>query len=230
MKSDVVLDKHKRIKGMPVPATMFIAVPIMIDGKVKAILTERFNPAEQFSSMLALGYIGLTGETYAFNSEAKLISKSRFTSQPEELNLLASDEDSILSIDLTSPYQAVAKEKDINVNRSDKLTYMASQALSGVNGFSLDGYLDYRGIAVWGAWLWDKDLGIGIATEIDQEEALNLIALNRFILLFVMAVMFVLMAGLVYIIMLFARRSTDYLILTKEKLEETVRQRTINLE
>ena len=36
----------------------------------------------------------------------------------------------------------------------------------------VEGYLDYRGIYVFGAWDWDPVLSVGIATEIDRSEAL----------------------------------------------------------
>ena len=43
--------------------------------------------------------------------------------------------------------------------------------INGKPGFDLNGYEDYRGNEVIGAWLWDNDLGIGLATEIDYIEA-----------------------------------------------------------
>ena len=35
------------------------------------------------------------------------------------------------------------------------------------------GYRDYRGVLVYGAWLWDGQLGLGLASEIDVAEALS---------------------------------------------------------
>ncbi len=43
--------------------------------------------------------------------------------------------------------------------------------LKGKPGFDLEGYKDYRGKNVVGAWLWDYDLGVGLTTEIDEIEA-----------------------------------------------------------
>ena len=37
---------------------------------------------------------------------------------------------------------------------------------------NVSGYRDYRGVTVVGAWLWSDELGIGLATEIDLDEAL----------------------------------------------------------
>jgi PAS domain S-box-containing protein len=51
------------------------------------------------------------------------------------------------------------------------LTRMAQSATAGKSGSDLDGYRDYRGVPVVGAWLWDGEYGFGITTEIDVEEA-----------------------------------------------------------
>ena len=51
------------------------------------------------------------------------------------------------------------------------LTLMAREATLGKSGYSVAGYRDYRGVPVYGAWLWDDKLGIGLTTEIDEAEA-----------------------------------------------------------
>ncbi|MDH5638660.1 MAG: ATP-binding protein [Nitrospinota bacterium] len=53
------------------------------------------------------------------------------------------------------------------------LTFMAGKAVAGNSGSSLAPYRDYRGIEVLGSWIWDDNLHIGMATEIDLNEALE---------------------------------------------------------
>jgi PAS domain S-box-containing protein len=48
---------------------------------------------------------------------------------------------------------------------------MAEQAITKGPGANLDGYNDYRGVPVVGAWTWDETDNIGIATEMDVAEA-----------------------------------------------------------
>ena len=48
---------------------------------------------------------------------------------------------------------------------------MARSAVSGESGVDLIGYRDYRDLTVVGAWLWDQELGLGITTELDADEA-----------------------------------------------------------
>ena len=51
------------------------------------------------------------------------------------------------------------------------LTRMAAAATSGQDGIDLEGYRDYRGVQVIGAWKWLANYGIGVATEVEQAEA-----------------------------------------------------------
>ncbi len=50
-------------------------------------------------------------------------------------------------------------------------TLMAQGISKGQDEVNLSGYRDYRGITVVGAWLWDQELGMGFATELDMDEA-----------------------------------------------------------
>ena len=48
---------------------------------------------------------------------------------------------------------------------------MAASATRGESGVNVEGYRDYRGVPVVGAWTWLKDHDLGIATEKDVAEA-----------------------------------------------------------
>ena len=45
------------------------------------------------------------------------------------------------------------------------LTFVAEEALAGRSGISVEGYRNYRGVDVIGAWVWDEELQLGIAGE-----------------------------------------------------------------
>jgi serine/threonine protein kinase len=59
------------------------------------------------------------------------------------------------------------------------LTYMAAEAIAGRSGVNVDGYRDYRGVQVVGAWTWLPEANIGIATEIDYAEAFRPLTILR---------------------------------------------------
>jgi hypothetical protein len=48
---------------------------------------------------------------------------------------------------------------------------MASAAIQGSSGIDLDGYRDYRGVPVVGTWVWNPELGLGLAAEMEVSEA-----------------------------------------------------------
>ena len=48
---------------------------------------------------------------------------------------------------------------------------MAHQAIQQKDGIQVNGYNDYRGIPVVGAWIWIPELNIGLTTEVDVAEA-----------------------------------------------------------
>ena len=78
------------------------------------------------------------------------------------------------------------------------LTFMAKSALEGKSGNNDSGYLDYRGIKVVGSWVWSEELGLGLATEQDLEEAYLPIKTSRNIfVLFCFAVLFVFIMWLI---------------------------------
>ncbi len=57
---------------------------------------------------------------------------------------------------------------------------MAAEAVAGKTGVDVDGYRDYRGATVVGAWTWLPKLELGVATEMSASEAFQpLIILQR---------------------------------------------------
>lgn len=153
--------------------TMFAGAPIRdSDGEVIALLALRFNPYDSLFPLLQRGRIGLTGETYAFDRQGTLLSQSRFPEQLVAMGLLAPQQHSALNIQVRDPGFDFAAEGDAGVVRHPRpLTLMAASATRGNSGHNLDGYRDYRGVQVVGAWLWDDLLDIGLATEQDVSEA-----------------------------------------------------------
>ncbi|MDX8400094.1 MAG: PAS domain-containing protein, partial [Gallionellaceae bacterium] len=171
MKSDVPLrdlNGHMRDDYL----TQFIGAPVHAeDGQVLAILLLRLNPVEELFPMLKLGRKEDTGETYIFDQSGYLLSESRFTEQLDQLGL---SPDSGQTIQLVDPGMDMTQAENEALfalsGEYHPLTQMAASATRGESGMNLDGYRNYRGIMVVGAWLWHQDLGVGIAVEQDIEE------------------------------------------------------------
>lgn len=166
-KTDVSL-RDTRTDEKNSEATMFSGAPIRgKNGNVIAALVFRINPYKDFTRIINSGRMGITGETYGFNRDSKLISESRFEEQLHALHLIPPDSQSILNVEIVNPNH----NKLGSSSKYQPKTLMASIATRGESGSNLDGYIDYRGIDVAGAWLWDEDMNMGLASEIDLSEA-----------------------------------------------------------
>ena len=149
--------------------TMFFATPLRgPNGNVIAAFTLRFDPAYEISRITETGRPGASGESYAIDRNGRLLSASRFGGA---LTLLRGDGGAAVRVadpggDLTAGHTPAAAPERW------PLTRMAAEATEGRAGVDTEGYRDYRGVPVIGAWLWSTELGVGLATEMDLAEAL----------------------------------------------------------
>ncbi|MBI5428708.1 MAG: PAS domain S-box protein [Nitrospinae bacterium] len=180
----------------------------IVRDEIVAALTFRIRPEKEFARILETSRSGESGETYVFNAEGLLLSDSRFNGQLRKAGLIPDRPDShaILNLELRDP-----RRKTVPKSLSAKLpggkaplTRMAASAVKGSAGVDVDGYNDYRGVPVVGAWAWLEEgdtlltrrgrentgenktrnvglaPGVGITTEVDVDEAYApLIILNR---------------------------------------------------
>ncbi len=158
--------------GVPL---MYVLAPIMgADGELLASLALRISPEKEFTDILNIARPGQSGETYAFDRQGLLLSGSRFDDQLKEIGLLVDKtaSRSILNIDIRDPEVDMTKGARPTLRRPDQpLTRMAADAVKGNSGFDVDGYNDYRGVPVIGAWTWLPEYALGVATEMDLAEA-----------------------------------------------------------
>jgi PAS domain S-box-containing protein len=155
-------------------ATMFVSTPIYNhSGEGIGVLAFRLRPEKEFTHILSLSRFGETGETYAFNDEGIMVSNSRFDPQLVELGLILPGQKSIFNIQVRDPGRNLAIKKLHSEEKASQwpLTFMADQAIQQVDGVQVEGYNDYRGIPIVGAWTWITDLDIGLTTELDVAEA-----------------------------------------------------------
>ena len=134
----------------------------------------RIRPEDQFTKILQVAQFGKTGETYAFDRTGLMLSQSRFDDELKQIGLLPDlpDSKSVLTIELRDPQVNLVAGERPSLRRSDQpLTKMVQAAASGETACDPDGYRDYRGVPVVGAWTWLGDYGFGVATKLDVAEA-----------------------------------------------------------
>ncbi|MEE9233043.1 MAG: cache domain-containing protein, partial [Nitrospirales bacterium] len=172
LRSEVALPNldGKLVRGEP---TMFVGVPIYDDeGSVIAAFTIRINPALDFTRTIQMARTGETGDSYAFDQNGALISGVRFNEHLRKIGLVRPNERAILTMIVRDPGGNTVKGYIPTTPREElPLTLMARQATAGNSGYNVDGYRDYRGVPVVGAWLWNDKFKFGLAFEIDVDEA-----------------------------------------------------------
>lgn len=163
--------------------TMFVAAPVKSQGgKVVAVLALRMRPEEQFSQIFSVARMGDSGEAYAFDRRGVMLTSSRFDDELKQIGLVPSapESTSILNLRLLDPEVNLERgEKPKKERRDLHLTKMAAAAVLGDDGVDVQGYRNYRGVKVVGAWSWLPEYGMGVATEVSTEEAFQTLYMLR---------------------------------------------------
>src|SRR5205085_1030649 len=103
-----------------------------------------------------------------------LLTEIRFKEELVKAGLLAPGQRSSMAIKVRDPGgNLVDGFKPTLPPERRPLTTMARSAIDNGSGINLEGYRDYRGVMVMGAWTWDDELGIGLAMEVDADEAMT---------------------------------------------------------
>ncbi len=162
-------------RARPDLPTMFAAAAIRDESdKPIAALGLRIRPEDQFTKILQVARSGETGETYAFDRKGLLLSQSRFDEHLKQVGLLVDQPEvrSILVVEVRDPQVNMVEGERPKLRRSEQpLTQMAASAVTGAGGVDPNGYRDYRGVPVIGAWTWLDDYDFGVTTEVDVAEA-----------------------------------------------------------
>ena len=181
--------------GAPVEGpTMFVAAPVKAtNGAVIAVLCLRMKPEKEFSSIFSVASMGQTGESYAFDRTALVLTATRFDPQLKTLGLIppGRENTAILNLKLLDPEQELQPGETPAKKRAQlNLTRMAAAATMGIDDVDVRGYRNYRGVNVVGAWAWLHDYGMGVATEEAVDEAFQTLYVLRraFLVLFALLV------------------------------------------
>ncbi|WP_437735238.1 sensor histidine kinase [Sorangium sp. So ce1335] len=189
---------------------LLVAAPVRAldeEGEILAALAFRIDPGKEFTETVQRGQVGVGGETYAFDRRGRVVTELRFSQSLHDNGLLAAGKRSTLNVELRDPGGDVSYGAQRPLSRSEQpLTRMATSAIAGNAGVDVDGYRDYRGVEVVGAWLWDPELDLGLATEIDKDEAYVVFHATRRVILAACAV--TLLVGVTMTVLL-QRRAKD---------------------
>ncbi len=242
IKSDVNLSFGKVTNPID-QYSMFIVTPIRDQNQqVIAALTLRIQASGRISEIMHQGRIGASGESYIVNNQGEMISKSRFDAEISTHKYFSERSNENRLILLKDPMVNITQTPNASI-KSEQLafTHMANELLRTARSFdsqvasnkkiasNILGYRDYRGVKVYGAWLWDNNYGFGIATEIDAEEAmLGVNSLRNKLMLISFVTLLLTLTSNIFTVTV-GQRSTKYMRRSKEDLEKVVEQRTAEL-
>jgi len=182
--------------GRPAEPAMFVGAPVASsDHKVVAVLGLRMRPEDEFSRIFAVARMGDSGETYAFDRSGVMLTASRFEDELKTLGLIPDrpDATAILNLRLLDPGVDLQHGERHVIPRGERpLTRMADAAIKGLEGCDVDGYRDFRGVKVIGAWTWLPEYSLGVATEAAADEAFETLFVVRRVFL---ALFFLLLMG-----------------------------------
>ena len=245
LESDISLNNPYEEDGAKMPPVIFFVGPIQDEeGRILAVMALSLDQTTELSQALQSGRIGRTGETYAIDQEGRLLSASRYDDQLRQIGLIGEDQLGALNIEIRDPGINMLEGRRPELERSQQpLTRMAASAIkmardlekTGLHyGLSevetdLSGYRDYRGVPVFGTWLWSADLDMGLVTEIDVEEALDAHFAIRITAFGVLGFTLFLSVGLTLFVLILGERTSKALIMARDSLEDKVENRTAEL-
>ena len=137
--------------------------------------------------------LGKTGEAYLVSKDGVMLTKSKFSKYVKNANGMDSMSYKVVEPDTQTITKGV--EKCITAK---------------ISGYDLDGYRDYDGLKVVGAWTWLKDLNMGLIVEIDADEASGVVDNINSLIIPLMVVMII--PAFILATLLYRKLSTGYVL------------------
>jgi hypothetical protein len=206
----------RRQAGLPV---ILMVAPLRgDDGAVTGALAV-VHRAKALTSLLQPGEDDRGGPTYALDPSGLFVTRSPYEATLERVGLLGADASSILTLQARDPGVDMTAGARSELRRSEQpLTRAAEGAAARQGGQHSEGYRDYRGVRVIGAWRWLPTAQLGLVTELDVADAYAPLAIIRRVtagLLALLALAAVLIFAFTLLVRRTSRRAGQYDILEK---------------
>ena len=161
LSGETAISAPTRTPGTAARPVFFSASEIRdANGTVRGVLAFILNPALRLDRIMADQRSGRTADAFAFDRSGLAVTDTRWDLDLANRRLIPGARTAALNLRFVTP--------------DGKLTEAVADAARGGSGMNLEGYRDPRGMEVVGAWTWIEPLRIGIAFEMELDEALEL--------------------------------------------------------
>ncbi|MCG8688549.1 MAG: transporter substrate-binding domain-containing protein [Desulfobacterales bacterium] len=242
IESDVRPTEKTENLEIPSQPTQYFMGPVRdADGWISSLIAIQVDSSSDLTDELNGFRRGHSTEAYVFDQNGVFLSESRNNNQLRHIGLLSGKPESSLKLEVRDPGVNLIKGETPALERSDQpFTLLATRVFElkeqprqeNISKYwysprhNLESYRDYRGVPVFGAGLWNDRLEMGLAAEIDVEEALLGYYLTRLTLLLVLGIALVLSTVGALIVLFAGERTNRALLRARDELEYKVLERT----
>ncbi len=170
---DVIDSTDSAARAVDEEILMYAVATVRDGDELLGYLALRIDPLSEYTATFRVGRTGVSGETFAIDSEGRLLTETRYGEELVEADLLVAGHPSILHVEIRDPGVDVTMG---GIPARPYADWPLTEAALGVTtegqGHNLQGYRDMRGVLVMGAWDWDPARDIGIITEVELGEAM----------------------------------------------------------
>jgi len=175
--------ERERVPGVVPPLfeqpLVWVKTPVRDEqGRVVAALGFGRLAEVRFGRLLSISPSQTSRESYAFDSRGFMLTRSRYLGDLRAAGLLGPQDSGVLQLELRDPGGDItAGYRPASAASARPFTRLAETAISQRaeggedRGALLEPYRNYRGAVVIGAWRWLPEKEMGIAVEIEAEEA-----------------------------------------------------------
>lgn len=170
---DVIDSTDSAARAVDEEILMYAVATVRDGDELLGYLALRIDPLSEYTATFRVGRTGVSGETFAIDSEGRLLTETRYGEELVAADLLVAGHPSILHVEIRDPGVDVTMG---GIPARPYADWPLTEAALGVTtegqGHNLQGYRDMRGVLVMGAWDWDPARDIGIITEVELGEAM----------------------------------------------------------
>ncbi len=182
--SSVVITEGFRLEQISAP-TLSILIPIASsnsDSVIAAMMVRGYGLEEQYADMLQRWSNSSGGEMYLLSDRGALLSNSRYSERLADLPLALDQTGS------KNKKRPLVRDPGVDLLKGQTPaepsaawlpTLLARQVAAGDNGVFVDGYRNYVGQKVVGAWRWLPDHEVGVGLEESYDEAFSIATTTR---------------------------------------------------